>query len=89
MKMIKNSMEPIKYAKKSNFIYIPSNRDLKQQMYIGRSYIWGKILTKLNNSTEIDEKTMDDFTKSMIASDKILESNTQYKKLKEKILRKY
>ena len=75
-----------KIRKKTNFIYIPSNRDLKQQMYIGRSYIWGKILTKLNNSTEIDEKTMDDFTKSMIASDKILESNTQYKKLKEKIL---
>ena len=75
-----------KIRKKTNFIYIPSNRDLKQQMYIGRSYIWGKILTKLNNSTEIDEKTIDDFTKSMIASDKILESNTQYKKLKEKLL---
>ena len=76
-----------KIRKKINFIYIPSNRDLKQQMYIGRSYIWGKILTKLNNSTEFDEKTIDDFTKSMLASDKILENNIQYKKLKEKLLK--
>ena len=75
-----------KIRKQINFIYIPSNRDLKQQMYVGRSSIWGKILNKLNDSIMTNQSIIDEFKKSMSKSEQILEKNDNYVNLKRKLL---
>ena len=73
--------------KKINFIYIPANRDLKQQMYTNRSAIWGKILDKLNNSITFDQESTQKFTNSMETSTSILEENSIYKQFKKTLLK--
>ena len=80
-------MEIMQYAKKINFIYIPANRDLKQQMYTNRSAIWGKILDKLNNSITFDQESTQKFTNSMETSTSILEENSIYKQFKKTLLK--
>ena len=77
----------MQYAKKINFIYIPANRDLKQQMYTNRSAIWGKILDKLNNSITFDQESTQKFTNSMETSTSILEENSIYKQFKKTLLK--
>ena len=70
---------------KINFIYIPANRDLKKQMYFGRT-IWSKILKECNNDFKKNKDQSENFQNSMIEPIKILEKNEIFQKFKKNFL---